>query len=148
MEMPKHIKYLSILFFLNAAIAGFVGGLSFFSMVHTTLNRGDSINDLNSVVSRIIFDFGLSILFTSLAIIMLIFLGISLRKLRPWARTVTLVYSMLTIFLGLLNLLTGENNLSYQFFIQVYAAWVLLRPDVRVAFGVIRKNDPLQNGPN
>ena len=146
MGIPKHIKYLSLLFYLNAAIAAFIGGVSVISLYHSTLTRGENISDVYSVLSRIILDFGLSILATTLAILLLIFLGISLRKLQPWARTITLAYSILTIFLGLLNLVIGENNLSYHFFIQVYAVWVLMRPDVREAFGVkIGNSETKQN---
>ena len=83
---------------------------------------------------------GLNILLTLLAILLLIALGISLRKLKPWARTVTLAYAVLTILLGLLNLITGDRNISYGFLIQFYAVWVLLRPAVKEAFNVQIKN--------
>lgn len=135
MEIPKHVKYLSILFFLNAAIAALIGGLSLFSM----LARRESIGDLSNEVSMIGWELGLNILLTSLAILLLIILGISLRKLKPWARSVTLVYSSVTILLGLLSLITGDRNFSYSFLIQFYAVWVLLSPDVKEAFNVRMK---------
>jgi len=84
-------------------------------------------------------ELGLNILLTSLAILLLIVLGISLRKLKPWARSVTLVYSVITILLGLLSLITGDRNISYSYLIQFYAVWVLLRPDVKEAFNVQTK---------
>jgi len=93
---------------------------------------------------------GLNIFLTIFAILLLIVLGISLRKLKPWARSVTLAYSVVTILLGLLSLITGDRNISYSFLIQFYAVWVLLRPDVKEAFNVkIKKqNDPLQDNSN
>ena len=134
MNIPKHIKYLSIIFFLNAAIAILIGGLSLISVFHSTLTRGELTPGFSTVLSRIAADFGLMILFTILAIFFLIFLGINLRKLKPWARTVTLVYSSLTILFSLISLLTGEGNFSYQFLVQVYAVWVLTRPEIKEAF--------------
>ena len=134
MNIPKHIKYLSIIFFLNAGIAILIGGLSLISVFHSTLTRGELTPGFSTVLSRIAADFGLMILFTILAIFFLIFLGINLRKLKPWARTVTLVYSSLTILFSLISLLTGEGNFSYQFLVQVYAVWVLTRPEIKEAF--------------
>ncbi len=133
MNIPKHIKYLSIIFFLNAAIALFIGGLTLISSLHSILT-GEDLPGTLTVLSTIVRDFGLGILTTLLAIILLIVLGIHLRKLKPWARSLTLAYSMLTIFLGLLNLITGDHSFSYHFFVQVYAVWVLTRPDVKEAF--------------
>ena len=141
MKTPKHIKYLSIIFFLNAGVALFIGGLTFFSMFYSALTGGENLNNLSAALTRVIMDFGLNILITILAVALLIFLGISLRKLKPWARTVTLVYSLITIFLGLLSLLTGDSNFSYQFAVQIYAVWVLSRPDVKKAFGQERKRE-------
>jgi hypothetical protein len=131
-EIPKHVKYLSILFFLNAGIAALIGGLSLVSML---VRRGNS-SDLSNEVTLMGWGLGLNILLTILAILLLIVLGISLRKLNPWARSVTLVYSVITILLGLLGLITGDRNFSYSFLIQFYAVWVLLRPDVKEAFNV------------
>jgi len=134
MNIPKHIKYLSIIFFLNAGIAILIGGLSLISVFHSTLTRGELTPGFSTVLSRIAADFGLMILFTILAIFFLIFLGINLRKLKPWARTVTLVYSSLTILFSLISLLMGEGNFSYQFLVQVYAVWVLTRPEIKAVF--------------
>ena len=144
MDIPKQIKVLSIIFFLNAALALFIGGLTFFSMISRTLGRGENLNDLSAAFSSVVLDFGLSFLITILAVGLLIFLGVSLRKLKPWARTVTLAYSVLNIFLGLLSLLTGDRNFSYHFFVQIYAVWVLTRPDVKEAFQMKsnKVNDP------
>ena len=146
MKIPKHIKYLSIIFFLNATIAALIGGLSLFSM----LGRRANISDLSNEVSMTGWLLGLNIFLTIFAILLLIVLGISLRKLKPWARSVTLAYSVVTILLGLLSLITGDRNISYSFLIQFYAVWVLLRPDVKEAFNVkIKKqNDPLQDNSN
>ena len=136
MEIPKHIKYLSIIFFLNAAIAALIGGLSLISMLFSALNREDNLNNIPNELYPIVSRFGLNILMTITAIIFIIFLGISLRKLKPWARNITLVYSFLTIFFFLLSLLTGDLNISIGVFVQLYAIWVLFRPDVKEAFGV------------
>ncbi|HDD56091.1 MAG TPA: hypothetical protein ENG59_07615 [Chloroflexi bacterium] len=148
MKIPKHVKYLSILFFLNAGISALIGGLSLYSM----LRRRETLSDLSPEVTIMGWDLGLSILLTLLAILLLIALGISLRKLKPWARSVTLAYGVVTILLGLLNLITGDRNTSYGygFLIQFYAVWVLLRPDVKEAFNVrLKKRDgPLQDNSN
>jgi len=77
---------------------------------------------------------------TVISIVFLIFLGISLRKIKPWARNFTLVYSSLSIFFFLLSFLTGDLNISIGVFVQIYATWVLLRPDVKEAFGVMIDN--------
>lgn len=132
MEIPKHIKYLSILFFLNAGISALIGGLSLISMF---VRRGN-LGDLSNEVTIMGWELGLNILLTLFAILILIVLGISLRKLKPWARSVTLVFGVITILLGLLSLITGDRNISYSFLIQFYAVWVLLRPDVKEAFNV------------
>lgn len=145
MDIPKQVKYLSIIFFLNAAIALFIGGLTFISSLHSILT-GDNLLGASSVFSRIVMDFGLGILTTVLAIILLIVLGIGLRKLKPWARSVTLAYGLLTIFLGLLNLITGDHSFSYHFFVQIYAVWVLTRPEVKEAFNLNLKEQ--QNPPS
>lgn len=134
MDIPKHIKYLSFIFFLNAAIAIVIGGLSLASVFHAVLTEGELAPGFSIVLSKIAADFGLMILFTLLAIFSLIFLGINLRKLKPWARTVTLVYSALTILFSLFSLLMGEGNFSYHFLVQVYAVWVLTRPEIKRAF--------------
>ncbi len=147
MEIPKHIKYLSFLFYLNAAIAAIIGGIGLISAYNSPIARAENINNPYSDLSRVVMDFGLSILSTSVAILVLIFLGVSLRKLKPWARTVTLVFGIVTIILGLINLVLGENNISYHFFVQIYAVWILFRPDVKEAFGITKKNDPIQNKP-
>ena len=148
MEIPKHIKYLSFLFYLNAAIAAIIGGIGLISAYYSPIARAENINNPYSDLSRVVMDFGLSILSTSVAILVLIFLGVSLRKLKPWARTVTLVFSIVTIIMGLINLVLGENNISYNFFVQIYAVWVLFRPDVKEAFGVMKKIDPIQSNPS
>jgi hypothetical protein len=134
MDIPKHIKYLSILFFLNAALALLIGGLTYISLFKSTLAQGENISDLSPMFSLIFRDFGLSMLFTLLAIVFLIVLGISLRKLKPWARTVALAYGSLTILFSLLSLLTGDGNFSYQTLVQIYAVWVLTRPEIKEAF--------------
>ncbi len=136
MGIPKHIKYLSIMLFLNAAIAVFIGGLTIISMINSTLVRRDNSSDLIQEFSKIGWNFSLNILITILAIILLIVLGISLRKLKPWARNITFVYSMFSILFGLISLITGDHNISYSFFLQIYAVWVLFRPDVKEAFSV------------
>lgn len=136
METPKHIKYLSIIFFLNAAIALLIGGLTLISTIHLVLERGETLGDLSAVVSAVMMDFGWQILTTLLAVILLIFLGISLRKLKPWARTITLVYSAIGILLGLVNILAGDHSFSYHFLVQIYAVWVLTRPVNIRAFDV------------
>ncbi len=136
MGIPKHIKYLSIMFFLNAAIAVFIGGLTIISMINSTFVRRDNSSDLIQEFSKIGWNFSLNILITILAIILLIVLGISLRKLKPWARNITFVYSMFSILFGLISLITGDHNISYSFFLQIYAVWVLFRPDVKEAFSV------------
>ena len=136
MGIPKHIKYLSIMFFLNAAIAVFIGGLTIISMINSTLVRRDNSSDLIQEFSKIGWNFSLNILITILAIILLIVLGISLRKLKPWARNITFVYSMFSILFGLISLITSDHNISYSFFLQIYAVWVLFRPDVKEAFSV------------
>jgi hypothetical protein len=136
MEIPKHIEVLSILFFLNAAIAVFIGGLTIISMINSSLVRRGNSSYLTKEFSNIGWDFSLNILITMIAIILLIVLGISLRKLKPWARNITLVYSMFSILFGLISLITGDQNISYSFFLQIYAVWVLFRPDVKEAFSV------------
>ena len=136
MGIPKHIKYLSIMLFLNAAIAVFIGGLTIISMINSTLVRRDNSSDLIQEFSKIGWNFSLNILITILAIILLIVLGISLRKLKPWARNITFVYSMFSILFGLISLITSDHNISYSFFLQIYAVWVLFRPDVKEAFSV------------
>ena len=122
--------------FLNAAIAVFIGGLTIISMINSTLVRRDNSSDLIQEFSKIGWNFSLNILITILAIILLIVLGISLRKLKPWARNITFVYSMFSILFGLISLITGDHNISYSFFLQIYAVWVLFRPDVKEAFSV------------
>ena len=134
MDIPKQIKILSIIFFLNAGVALLIGGLTFFSMIYAALGRGKDLTDLSAGFSGVVLDFGPAFLTTILAVILLIFLGFSLRKLKPWARTITLAYSILTIFLGVVGLLTGDRNLSYHFIIQIYAVWVLTRPAIQEAF--------------
>ena len=134
MDTPKHIKYLSILFFLNAAIALLIGGLTYTSLFKSTLDQGENISGLREMFSPIFRDYGLSVLSTLLAIVFLIVLGISLRNLKPWARTVALVYGSLTILFSLLSLLTGDGNFSYQTLVQIYAVWVLTRPEIKAAF--------------
>jgi len=136
MKIPKHIKYLSIIFFLNAGIAIFIGGLSLISMFLSALSREAATNKFSNEIFPIISHFSLNILVTIISIIFLILLGINLRKLKPWARNVTLGYSLFTIFFTLINQLTGDQNISIGLFIQVYAIWVLFRPDVKEAFGV------------
>jgi hypothetical protein len=135
MDIPKHIKYLSILFFLNAGISALISGLSLVSM----LVRRGNLGDLSNEVTIMGWELGLNILLTLFTILIIIVLGISLRKLKPWARTVTLVYGVVTILLGSLSLITGDRNISYGFLIQFYAVWVLLRPDVKEAFNVQKK---------
>ena len=140
MELPKHIKYLSFIFFLNAIVAGFIGALSLFSMLYSSFNREVNGNYLPNEISTIFSHFGLNILMTIISIVFLIFLGISLRKIKPWARNFTLVYSSLSIFFFLLSFLTGDLNISIGVFVQIYAIWVLFRPDVKEAFGVMLDN--------
>jgi hypothetical protein len=142
MEIPKHIKYLSIIFFLNAAVALLIGGLTLASLIHSTLST-EALSGFPAVLSAIARYFGLGILTTTLAIIILIILGISLRKLKPWARTVTLAYGMLTILLGILSLITGDRSLSYYLFVQIYAVWVLTRPEVKEAFNNTSKGQQI-----
>lgn len=140
MEIPKHVKYLSILFFLNAAVAALIGGLSLISI----FVRKENTSVLTEQVSIMGWGLGLKVLTTVLAILLLIVLGTSLRKLKPWARTVTLAYGLLTILLGLISLITGDRNISYGFLIQFYAVWVLSRPDVKAAFSVQIKGQESQ----
>ena len=134
MEIPRHIKYLSILIYLQAAIAALIGGVSLISLIIRTMGSTQNNTDLFSGLVGIASRFGLNIMLTILAIGLIIFIGSSLRKLKPWARTVTLVYSLLTLLFGLFSLITGENNISYLILVQMYAVWVLFRPDVKEAF--------------
>ncbi len=139
MEMPKHIRNLSIIFFLNAGIAVFIGAISLISMLISVQNREININNIPNEISPIISHLGLNILMTIISIGFLILLGINLRKLKPWTRNLTLAYSSLAIFFTLINSLTGDSNLSIGLFVQIYAIWVLFRPDVKEAFGVKTK---------
>ena len=134
METPRQIKYLSILIYLQAAIAALIGGVSLISLIIRTMGSTQNNTDLFSGSVGIASRFGLTIMLTILAIGLIIFIGSSLRKLKPWARTVTLVYSLLTLLFGLFSLITGENNISYLILVQMYAVWVLFRPDVKEAF--------------
>ncbi len=147
MEIPKHIKILSIIFFLNAGVAIFIGAISLISMLLSVQNSETNIYNVPNEISPIISHLGLNILMTIISISFLILLSINLRKLKPWARNVTLAYSSLTIFFTLFNSLTGDSNLSIGLFVQIYAIWVLFRPDVKEAFGVKTKtdNDILKN---
>ncbi len=151
MEIPKHIKSLSIIFFLNAGVAIFIGAISLISMLLSVRNSEINTNNIPNEIFPIISHFGLTILITIISIVFLILLGVNLRKLKPWARNVTLAYSSLAIFFTLFNSLTGDSNLSIGLFVQLYAIWVLFRPDVKEAFGVktnsdndILKNDVIQ----
>jgi hypothetical protein len=136
MSIPKQIKYLSIIFFLNAGIAIIIGGLSLTSLILSALDKEASKNMFSNEIFPIISHFSLNIQVTIISIIFLILLGINLRKLKPWARNVTLGYSLFTIFFTIINQFTGDQNISIGLFIQVYAIWVLFRPDVKEAFGV------------
>ncbi len=134
METPKHIKYLSIIFFINAAVSGLIAGMGLISLLGSTFkNTGSSGNNPNQI-GIFLTQYGLSILVTTIAIFVLIYLGLSLQKLKPWARSLTLIYSLLTIVFFVISLFTGEINLSIGVFIQLYAVWVLTRPDVKAAF--------------
>jgi len=134
MGIPKHIKVLSILFFLNAALALIIGGLTFFSFILSPSPNGSNLADLSTAASGFTIGMAINILLTVLAVTLLILLGLNLRKLKPWARTVSLLYGALTIVLSLLNLLAGDHNFSYHFLVQVYAVWVLTRPEIKEAF--------------
>jgi len=134
MNIPKHLKILSILVFAYAALAAIIG----FVIFPPFADRGPLSAGAPGTVSPVL-QLGLSILPSVLAILFLVFLGINLRKLKPWARILTLVFSLGSIFFGLVSLITGEPNFSIGFLIQVYAIWVLFRPDVKEAFGVKNK---------
>lgn len=136
MNILKQIKVLSILFYLNAALAILVGGLSIYSALDSAAAKGGNPAYISARVSPITADLGLNIFLTTLAIILLLVLGLGLARLKPWARTITLAYGTLTILVSLINLFLGDHNFSYHFFVQVYAVWVLTRPSAKAAFNV------------
>ena len=134
MKVPKHVKYLSILFFLNAGIAFVISGLTLISTFLARTVGARSFSEAVIQVTGMGWGFGLNSLLTILSIGAFIFLGVSLRQLRPWARTITLIYCIFTLLLSLLNSFTGDGIFSFHFFVQIYAVYVLLRLDVKEAF--------------
>ena len=138
--MPKHLKYLSILLFVSAAVAAIVGIVGLISMRSSPFAGGEPVITALPWTNNVVLQFGLLILLTTLAILFIVFLGISLRKLKPWARYLSLVFSLGSLFFGLVSLISGDHNFSIGFLIQVYAVWVLFRPDVKEAFGVKTNN--------
>jgi len=134
MNIPKHLKILSILVFAYAALAAIIGFVIFPPFADRDPMSAGAPGTDNPVLQL-----GLRILPSVLAILFLVILGINLRKLKPWARYLTLVFSLGSIFFGLVSLISGELNFSIGFLIQVYAVWVLFRPDVKEAFGVKNK---------
>jgi hypothetical protein len=136
MQIPKHIKVLSIIFFLNAAVSFLIGAVSLVPLLYgLIIGQGNPINTSDTMAQNLPL-LGLNILLSLVSILTLILLGTSLRKLKPWARKITLVYSLLAIIFFLINLFTGDGNFSLGVFVQMYAIWVLLQPDVKEAFGV------------
>jgi len=136
MKVPKHIQVLSIIFFVNAAVSILIGAVSLGPLFYAVMNnQSDLIKDSDTMAQNLPL-LGFNILLSLLSILILILLGASLRKLKPWARQLTLAYSILGIIFFLFNLFSGDGNLSLGIFVQVYTIWVLLRLDVKEAFGV------------
>lgn len=135
-ELPKHIRYIILVYAVTAFIAGMEGILAAITALQPFLSGERSLQDPGALIDFIP-GVGLGLGFFGFLVVPTVIAALGMRRRQSWARGGGIVISLVFITLIVVTMVNGEFRFGPGLVLHGYVLWaLLLHQETRTAFTV------------